>query len=79
LTIGDSGERLSVFDHRGDPTLMPAKLRHLPWLVCLAVLFAGCSSAGDSHSTAPDGTGTSVSSEGPDADEEPGETGDSDQ
>ncbi len=60
---------------------MRAKIQHLPWLVCLVILMAACSS-GDSKSAAPGDTSTSVSngtheSEDPDGDtdEEPGGEG----
>ncbi|MDP9318758.1 MAG: glycosyl hydrolase [Actinomycetota bacterium] len=42
---------------------MPAKIRHLPWLVCLVLLMAACSGGHDSGASRGDNgdTGTSVS------------------
>ena len=43
---------------RGD--VVPAKIRHLPWLVCLVILMAACS-GGDDQAPAPADSDTSVS------------------
>ena len=51
-----------------------AKVRHLPWIVCLVILMAACSGGGSS-SSAPDPEGTNISTGAQGPDEEEGDTG----
>lgn len=60
---------------------MQRRIRHLPWLVCLVIMFAACSSGGDKSATEPDHDSTTVSTgtQGPDEDRGDSDEGDGDQ
>ncbi len=57
---------------------MPTKIRQLPWLVCLIILLAACSSTGHHSSAAPTGAGASVTTGSHDTDDDGDGDGDKD-